>query len=178
MRTPRPVAQRRGFGTLIGNGWLHESPKNIVPRAWEARGKSALRKCMFMPSPYAALMPAQPAAEHTNLSPMAVRRPRVEEIIAPVRKVDPSRQARVMPAYIPPFPQMHAKQPRVAATAWYEDPIALGSLLILLPPIGLAALWSSKRYSNDARWALTIMTGLTMSLAAAVFVSALVLRMQ
>ena len=164
---------------MIGNGWLHESPKNIVPRAWEARGKSALRKCMFMPSPYAGLLPPPPAS--ASPLPAPIRRPRVEEI-APVRKIDPQRQARVMPAYIPPIPQ-HAP-PRndaaraAAATAWYEDPIALGSLLILLPPIGLAALWSSKRYTNDARWALTIMTGLTMSLAAAVFVAALVLRMQ
>ena len=181
MRTPRPVAQqRRGIGTLIGNGWLHEasptpSPR-LVPRGWEARGKSALRKCMFIPAPYPGFLPAQP----TSLSPAPVRRPRVEEIAAPPRKVDPSRQARVMPAYIPPFPRAHVPQApgRVAAsaTAWYEDPIALGSLLILLPPIGLAALWSSKRYSTDARWALTIMTGLTMSLAAAVFVAALVLR--
>ena len=164
---------------MIGNGWLHESPKNAVPRGWDLRGKSALRKCMFMPSPYAGLLPSPPANANASLLPAPPRRPRVEEI-APVRKIDPSRQARVMPAYIPPFPQDHAaprhEPGRAAAAAWYEDPIALGSLLILLPPIGLAALWSSKRYSNDARWALTIMTGLTMSLAAAVFVSALVLR--
>ena len=54
---------------------------------------------------------------------------------------------------------------------WYEDPIAIGTLLILAPPIGLAIVWSSKRYASDARWALTIMTGLTMFLVAAVFVA-------
>jgi hypothetical protein len=59
---------------------------------------------------------------------------------------------------------------------WYEDPIALGTLLLLLPPVGLAALWSSKRYSNDARWALTVMTGLTLCVAAALAVAVLALR--
>lgn len=63
-----------------------------------------------------------------------------------------------------------------SASAWYEDPIALGALLLLLPPIGLAALWSSRRYSNDARWALTLMTGLTLCLGAAMTIAVLVLR--
>lgn len=60
--------------------------------------------------------------------------------------------------------------------SWFEDPIALGTLLIMFPPIGLAALWSSKRYSNDARWALTVMTALTMCLAAAIVVAVVALR--
>jgi hypothetical protein len=55
--------------------------------------------------------------------------------------------------------------------AWFEDPIALGTLLIVFPPIGLAALWSSKRYSNDARWALTVMTALMLCLGACLFVA-------
>ena len=63
-----------------------------------------------------------------------------------------------------------------AAQAWYEDPVALGTLLLMVPPIGLAALWSSKRYSNDARWALTVMTGLTLCLGAAVAIAVLALR--
>jgi hypothetical protein len=69
----------------------------------------------------------------------------------------------------------HAKG-RAPAPGWYEDPIALGTLLLLLPPVGLAALWSSKRYSNDARWALTVMTGLTLCVGAAVAVAVLALR--
>jgi hypothetical protein len=60
--------------------------------------------------------------------------------------------------------------------AWWEDPVALGSLLILVPPIGLAAVWSSKRYSTDARWALTVMTALTMCLVGAVVLAALPMR--
>jgi hypothetical protein len=62
------------------------------------------------------------------------------------------------------------------AQAWYEDPIALGTLLIIIPPIGLAALWSSKRYSSDARWALTIMTALVLCLGAAVTIAIVALR--
>lgn len=58
-----------------------------------------------------------------------------------------------------------------APLAWWEDPVALGSLLILVPPIGLAAVWRSKRYSSDARWALTVMTALTMCLVTAVAIA-------
>ena len=60
--------------------------------------------------------------------------------------------------------------------AWYEDPVALGTLLIVVPPIGLAALWSSRRYSNDARWALTVMTALVLCLGAAVTITVVALR--
>lgn len=62
------------------------------------------------------------------------------------------------------------------ARPWYEDPIALGTLLILVPPIGLAALWSSKRYSNDARWALTLMTALTLCLGVVLVIVVVALR--
>jgi len=65
---------------------------------------------------------------------------------------------------------------RSAPPTWYEDPIALGTLLLLCPPIGLAALWSSKRYSNDARWALTVMTALTLCVGAAVIVAVIAMR--
>ena len=48
--------------------------------------------------------------------------------------------------------------------------------LIVVPPIGLAALWSSRRYSTDARWALTVMTGLTLCLGAAIAITIFALR--
>lgn len=59
---------------------------------------------------------------------------------------------------------------------WYEDPIVLGTLLILAPPMGLAALWSSRRYSSDARLALTIMTALVLCLGAAVTIALVAVR--
>jgi hypothetical protein len=60
--------------------------------------------------------------------------------------------------------------------AWYEDPLAIGTLLIMCPPIGLAVVWSSKRYSSDARWALTVMTALMMCLASAIVITILALQ--
>lgn len=117
---------------------------------------------------------------------------RVEDIEAHRR--DPRKDAREFPAYPPkqhplaqrqqlPSPLHHpyekpaklADVPK-APPQWWEDPIALGSLLILLPPVGLAAVWMSKRYSSDARWALTVMTALTMCLMSAIVIAALVMR--
>jgi hypothetical protein len=59
---------------------------------------------------------------------------------------------------------------------WWEDPIALGAFLIMMPPIGVAIVWTSRRYSADARWALTIMTALTMCLITGVAIVALLAR--
>ena len=64
MRTPRPFGGSRRGGskeagrdgpkgaatTLMGNGWLRESPLNVWPQAFDIRGRSALRKCMFLPA--------------------------------------------------------------------------------------------------------------------------------
>jgi hypothetical protein len=71
--------------------------------------------------------------------------------------------------------QLLGKQ-KAPGASWVETPVALGLLLIVFPPIGLAALWSSKRYENDARWALTLMTALTMCLATALVLAVIVLR--
>ena len=204
-QTPRNLrsSSSRGIGTLIGNGWLRESPREREAPAgwgWHARSKSSLRKCMFMPVPeelrrlfpqisQAALPPQQP-----YLSPPLLARPEPE--IVPSRR-DPKKDVRVFPAYggrAPALPAnaqhlqhvQHAynlaQQQAAQAAAgnrpqpWWDDPVALGSLLILVPPIGLAAVWSSKRYSSDARWALTVMTGLMMCLMTAIFIAGLVMR--
>ncbi|MCA9588139.1 MAG: hypothetical protein KC657_22605 [Myxococcales bacterium] len=66
-----------------------------------------------------------------------------------------------------------APAPSAAPTSWWEEPLALGSLLVLIPPVGLAVLWSSRRYSREARWALTGITALTMCLVALVAVVAM-----
>lgn len=124
--------------------------------------------------------------------PPSPRRPELRaEDIEPHRR-DPKKDAREFPAYPPkahplaqrqnvPSPVAFGKlDPRAAKvaqrSAWWEDPIALGSLLILLPPVGLAAVWMSKRYSSDARWALTVVTALMMCLMSAVTIAALVIR--
>src|SRR4051812_6862930 len=75
MRTPRPNSTtRRGFGTLIGNGWLHESPKNVWPKGWDIHGRSALRKCIFMPIPDGVkhLAPPQGNVLPARVSPAAM----------------------------------------------------------------------------------------------------------
>jgi hypothetical protein len=176
---------------LIGNGFLREPPRPIPYSAWDAKSKSALRKCMFMPVPeqLRGVFPqVSPAALAPRPSPPVV----AAADVAPHRR-DPQKDARAFPA----FPavadpravaaEAHALRVReaqraaVAAAAsptgaWWEDPLALGSLLILVPPIGLAAVWSSKRYSSDARWALTVMTALTMCLMSAIVIAVLTFR--
>jgi len=186
------MARARGIGTLIGNGWLRESPREASPK-WDMRGKSALRKCMFMPVPE-QLRGLFPQVSASALPPPPAYRPERAQDMVPHR-VDPRKNAREFAAFIPApvvdprvlAQQAHAQQVHdarraaVAAAskppaAWWEDPVALGSLLILLPPVGLAAVWSSKRYSSDARWALTVMTALTMCLMTAVIIAALAMR--
>ena len=196
-QTPRNLrsSSGRGIGTLIGNGWLRESPRNVGwpsgQSFWHARSKSALRKCMFMPVPdeVRALLPISPAAMPPPQKPAL----RAEDVV-PHRR-NPQKDARQFPAFVPGgvidpravAAQAHAyhvqNAQKVAAlaaakspAAWWEDPVALGSLLILVPPIGLAAVWASKRYSSDARWALTVMTALTMCLMSAVVIAVLAMR--
>lgn len=196
-QTPRSLRAHRGMGTLIGNGWLNESPRNFWSLKW-ARSKSALRRCMLMPVP----------DEIRNLPmfsspplPPPPSRPLAAQDVQPHRHA-PERDVRMLPAMpammpvagglLAPRAAPHAPPPkhvpkhahrtprekawRVEPRAWWEDPVALGSLLILLPPIGLAAVWSSKRYSNEARWALTVMTGLTMCIVTTLIVAVLALR--
>jgi hypothetical protein len=174
----------RGINTLIGNGWLREPPRPIA-RGWgDARGRSAMRKCMFLqvPTELRQLMPQVSPAAMPLAGVGAPLPPRpAPDYSAPVRR-NPEKFVRQMPA----TPQVPARlQPAVHAElraagvplqAWWEDPIAIGSLLIIVPPIGLAALWSSQRYSSDARWALTLMTALMMCLMTAVTVAVAVLR--
>lgn len=187
MRTPRPISTRRGIGTLIGNGWLHESPKNVWPRGWDIRGKSALRKCMFLPIP-PGLKEAAGQISPAAMAPQPVRARAPEQPVVAHRH-NPAKDVRQLPAvsledvlaakkralYADEKAKALGKAPP-PAQAWYEDPVALGTLLLVLPPIGLAALWSSKRYSSDARWALTVMTGLTLCLGAAIAIAVLALR--
>ena len=202
--TPRNQrsSSSRGIGTLIGNGWLRESPRERDAPAgwgWNSRSKSALRKCMFMPVPE-EIRRLAPQISQAALPPMPARASSPEPEIVPHRR-DPRKDVREFPAYAPQAqrgadPRMAAQQVHAmhvqnaqklaqqqalaaagkGAPQWWEDPVALGSLLILVPPVGLAAVWSSKRYSNDARWALTVMTALMMCLVSAIFIAALAMR--
>jgi hypothetical protein len=203
-QTPRNLrsSSSRGIGTLIGNGWLRESPREREAPAgwgWHARSKSALRKFMPVPEELRRLVPQISQAAlppHQAYAPPRPQLARPEPEIVPSRR-DPKKDAREFPAYggRPPglqadaqhgqhvhHAQKLAQQQAAQAAAgkgpqpWWEDPVALGSLLILVPPIGLAAVWSSKRYSSDARWALTVMTGLMMCLMSAIVIAGLAMR--
>lgn len=188
MRTPRPSTRSsRSVGTLIGNGWLREAEKSPVPSGWTPKSRSALRKCMFMEMPpdVAALAARLPARGPAPVpAPYPAWKPlRSDEGGANVpvpRKRDPRKEARQMKAFDPHVARMrHSSSPLVPAgleRAWWEDPIALGTLLIVLPPVGLACVWGSKHYSNDARWALTVMSSLLTCFAGAVVLALLVSR--
>ncbi|MDB4935152.1 MAG: hypothetical protein JWP87_2124 [Labilithrix sp.] len=199
--TPRQMRSPRGIGTLIGNGWLRESPREVwrEQNKWEVRSKSSLRKCMFMPVPDEIRRLAPQVSQAALPHPPAARVSRPEPEPEAHRR-DPRKDARQFPAYVPggvidphlAAQQAHAlhvhhahkeAQKRAADAAkgapplaWWEDPVALGSLLILVPPVGLAAVWSSKRYSSDARWALTVMTALTMCLMSAIVIAVIAMR--
>lgn len=126
-----------------------------------------MRKCMFLPVPPGVRELGPPNV--ASALPPPPPRPRREDEPVAVRKRNPERDVRMFEAVKPERLERRKR-------AWWEDPIALGSLLILCPPIGVAAVWSSQSYSNDARWALTIMTGLTMCLVTALGIAVLALR--
>jgi len=153
---------------LIGNGWLRESPRAAALA--EIRSRSALRKCMFLqvPPELKALAPIVTPAH----APPRRKEPLPEPEFRPS---DPGKHARMFPAVLPKK-QKAATPKQEPSRAWWEDPVAVGSLLILLPPVGLAAVWRSRAYSSDARWALTVMTALTMCLMSAVVIAVLALR--
>jgi len=167
--TARMRGAQRGFGTLIGNGWLRESPRTPD---FQPKGRSAMRKCHFMMVPE-ELKRLAPPPRPIAAMPVVKR----EEAPIEVRRRNPQKDVRVFPMYSPQARAAnHAIPAPAPASMWWEDPIALGSLLILCPPVGLAAVWSSRRYSNDARWALTVMTALMMCLVSAVTLAMLALR--
>jgi nitroreductase len=189
MRTPRPSTRSGrhlgGVGTLIGNGWLRESETNltnVAPRGWTPRSRSSLRKCMFMQMPpevaaLAAQLPSRGTAPVP--APVAAWRPIRDDDApkVPYRR-DPRKDARLIKAVDPHVMRMKAAaiDPRANERSWWEDPIALGTLLIIAPPIGLACVWRSKHYSNDARWALTVMSSLLTCFAGAVALALLFAR--
>lgn len=122
-------------------------------------------------------------------TPRPVERPRD---VRP-RRIDPMRYARIFPALSHPRARnAHSSRPpamkaaavqraaavgrgaRVAiAPAWWEAPPIVGAMLVLLPPAGLAAVWSHRQYTKDAKWALTVSTMLFMVLGVVLTVALL-----
>jgi hypothetical protein len=157
------------------------------------RGRSWLRKCIFMQIPDEIRNMAPPVSPAAMPPPPPRPREVAAADIVPHER-NPARDVREFPMFVPhkgmgaAAGQAHALHMQNAQKAavnlaadkapamWWEDPVALGTLLILVPPIGLAAVWASKRYSSDARWALTIMTALMMCLMSAVVIAVLAMH--
>lgn len=64
-----------------------------------------------------------------------------------------------------------AHSARGAESPWV--PVATGLALLVAPPVGVAMVWSSRRYDATAKVALTIFSGFTMCLAAIVAIFAM-----
>lgn len=175
-----PNARYGKNGTLVGQGFLREAAMNRLPEAWQGaahRGRSAMRNCMFLPawgpSDIARIRNAPvapPRRPHSTPRPVTARRDLARPAAGGLlpSAVAPAAVEASRPAVIPPPPRAAAR-----ASEWWEEPLALGSLLVLLPPAGLAAVWASPRYSREARWALTAITALTMTILGAVALVAL-----
>jgi hypothetical protein len=152
------VLPKYPMGTLPGFGWLREAPRPQTPmprtraeRTPEERARyDALRKCMFFPAPP---LEAMRAAARVKTDPDLFK--------PPLRKRDRERLRR---------------EERSSASGW-DDPISIGVLLAVVPPVGFMLLWSSRRYSRDAKIAITSLMTVFMVLATtAICTAMLVLR--
>jgi len=157
----------------MGNGWLREPAPNVAPRIWDVKSRSALRKCMFMEMP-AHLRALADQLPRPAPAPMPAWRPPRHDTPVNRHIRNPAKDARMMPAAVIPQ-QRAAPAASPKAAEWWEDPLALGLLLVFAPPVGLACAWTSRRYSSEARWALTVMTTLMTAIVGAVIL-ALILR--
>lgn len=92
------------------------------------------------------------------------------------------RTMRSLPYASPSAAPSHAASPfaaspvALARRVGWDHPALVGLLLLVAPPVGVSVLWTSRRYGNEARIALTIMSGVTMFLAAAVAIAFAIVR--
>lgn len=172
-RTPRPSIK-----TLSGNGFLRESPYNQAPAWWHVKSHAFMRRCMYLPAAPPELLAQLPRGSAPAPLPKAAPR-HVDVEPGPPKARDPRRDVAIFAAVPVAAPVIGtAERARRALeadgrrravqgspTATLDQPLVIGLLLFLVPPVGLAALWSSPRYTRDARWALTMTTSLAMCLA-------------
>jgi hypothetical protein len=157
------VLPKYPMGTLPGFGWLREAPRPTPPRppmqrvekTPEERARyDALRKCMFFPAPP---LEAYRAAARVKTDPDLFR--------PPLRKRDRDRARSGA-----------SGEERKHASGW-DEPLSIGILLAVVPPVGFMLLWSSGRYSRDAKIAITSLMTVFMVLATtAICTAMLVLR--
>jgi hypothetical protein len=158
--------------TMPGFGWLREAPRPRAPvaklTAEEVVKHAALRKCIYFP----AMVP-QMASASAQASARAAERVRTNPDLfrPPLRKRNTPVSADMLRRA--PKPEPHGQPaPRVGSSL--EDPISVGILLAVLPPIGFMMLWGSQRYSRDAKLAITALMTVFMVLATAAVCTALI----
>jgi hypothetical protein len=156
--------------TLVGSGFLREAPQNV---------RAMMRRCIMMPNRQMLVGPVVPITHRHRSHPsfewsaqLPAPAPGAWASPAPPRAAEPARARRnrqAMPETVPDA------VPAAYAVPWWDDPVTIGALLVAMPPIGLAALWASRHYGKEARWAISGMMGLMLTLLAAIAV-ALMLR--
>lgn len=72
----------------------------------------------------------------------------------------------------PPSPE----RTRAAAESRWDDPVLVGLLLCLAPPIGILALWSSTKIPHSGKVAVTAFAGLCVAAVTTVAVALCVAR--
>ena len=146
--------------TLVGSGWLREAPENM---------RAMMRRCMIFPARVVPGAPAVPISHRRASSPaLPAPRPVPRPPVPPPPW--PDRMALLPYAAGPAAAPVRAPQRGAeggGAVLWWDDPITVGALLVVVPPMGLAALWSSRHFSREGRLALTLMMGLMMTLVTA-----------
>jgi hypothetical protein len=139
----------------VGSGWLREAPANV---------RAMMRRCLVAPYrvvPGAPLIPV--SHRHRSYGSVPARHdlgPAAKPAPKAVRAAPAVEASRARPAVV-------REALGAVAHPWWDDPIALGALLVAAPPVGLAALWASRHYTREARWAITSMMGLMLVLATA-----------
>jgi hypothetical protein len=157
------------MGTLPGFGWLREAPRPQPYRPREAKSPEekarydALRKCVFFPAPP---MNALRAAVRVKTDPGLFQPPLRRRDQSHDRDHDHGRSRE----------RERGRRHHGSASGW-DDPLSVGILLAVVPPVGFMLLWSSQRYSRDAKIAITSLMTVFMILATtAVCTALLVLR--
>ena len=159
------------MGTLPGLGWLREAPRpayrppaaKVAPA--ELAKHAALRKCIYFPAMAPAMGPAVVrAADRVRTNPDLFRPPLRRRNTPP---------GSPMAAERAPYREASVAAHRVSGSS-LEDPVSVGILLAVLPPIGFMMLWGSQRYSRDAKIAITALMSVFMLLATAALCTALI----
>ena len=153
------VLGRGGFGVT----WSGEAVADIArPVAQDGRARDKFNRCVML----------EFDAEKHKWRDVLRRTPRAAAAASarrtPARGLSQSQQSHPSPQ---PYRDGYRASSSAREPAWV--PLVTGLVLLALPPVGVAMVWSSRRYDATAKLALTIFSGFTMCLAAIVTIFAL-----